>query len=78
MRLRAALNPRPFALTVPAGGGNTLTSLSFALQHATRFGHRRIVCVIPATPIIEQTADVFREVFGDDAILEQVVSLVVV
>ncbi|MCC4767038.1 CRISPR-associated helicase Cas3' [Methanosarcina sp. DH1] len=67
---KAELPPQMFSLTVPTGGGKTLSSMAFALNHLKKHNLNRILYVIPYTSIIEQNADIFREIFGNQNVLE--------
>jgi CRISPR-associated endonuclease/helicase Cas3 len=71
--LQAASYPEQiFSLSVPTGGGKTLSAMAFALQRAALYPdrYRRIIVVIPYLSIIEQNAEVYANVFGADSILE--------
>lgn len=59
-----------FSLTVPTGGGKTLSGMSFALNHAVENEMKRVIVVIPYTSIIEQNASVYAGIFGRKNVIE--------
>jgi CRISPR-associated endonuclease/helicase Cas3 len=71
-RCRRAADEKPglFSLTVPTGGGKTLSAMAFALNHAIKFSKKRVIYVIPYTSIIEQTAAILSEILGAGNIVE--------
>lgn len=59
-----------YTLTVPTGGGKTVSSLAFALTHAVKHDCSHIIYVVPYMSIIEQTAAKFSEILGEENVLE--------
>jgi len=62
--------PGFFSLSVPTGGGKTLSGMAFAFRHALRHQSSRIIYVIPYTSILEQTADTLKKILGPENVIE--------
>ena len=59
-----------YTLTVPTGGGKTISAFAWAMEQARTYHKKRIIYVIPYTSIIEQTADILRSFLGDENVIE--------
>lgn len=56
-----------YILNMPTGSGKTLCSMKFALERAIKGNKKHIIYVIPYNSIIDQTAEIFSNIFGDSA-----------
>lgn len=59
-------NAEIYLLNMPTGSGKTLCSMKFALERAVRQKKKRIIYIIPYNSIIDQTSEVFGNLFGED------------
>lgn len=55
-----------YRLYIPTGGGKTLSSLRFALNHARRWKKRRIFYFLPYIAVTEQNAQEIRRALADE------------
>ena len=61
-------SPGLFSMTIPTGGGKTVSSMAFALNHAVEHQMHRIIYVIPYCSILEQTQSIFEKIFGNEKV----------
>lgn len=60
-----------YTLSIPTGGGKTFASLRYALKHASLYGKKRIIYVVPYTTILEQNAKAVAAIIAaPEAVLE--------
>ncbi|MCL2140240.1 MAG: CRISPR-associated helicase Cas3' [Dehalococcoidia bacterium] len=59
-----------FTLTAPTGSGKTISSLTFALNHAVKHEKKRVIYVVPYNTIIEQNSMVFENLLGTENVLQ--------
>lgn len=63
-------NFQNYTLTAPTGTAKTLATLEFALQKAKYYNKQRIIFVLPYLSIIEQSAKIYKEICGENVVLE--------
>jgi len=62
-----------YTLSAATGAGKTLASLRYALAHAESTGKDRIFIIAPYTSILDQNADVIRDILNPNGINGQIV-----
>ncbi len=65
----AVENEDIYRLDLPTGGGKTLSSLRYGLNHSRIHGKKRIFYVAPLLTILEQNAEVIKSAVGEDGVL---------
>lgn len=63
-------SPGIYRLSCPTGSGKTLASLRYALHHAKKYHKKHIIYVAPFKTILEQNAEVMKQFFNEDLVLE--------
>ena len=59
-----------YTLTAPTGTAKTLAMMQFALEQAKSNGLQKIIIVLPYLSITTQNAEVYRQIFGNEVVLE--------
>ena len=67
---KSYMKPGFFTMTIPTGGGKTLSSTAFSFNHSKQNNQDRIIYLAPYLSITEQNAQVLRDFTFQDAILE--------
>lgn len=58
--------PGVYKLSIPTGGGKTISGLRYAVNHAKKYHKKHIIYIAPFLSILEQNADVIRNILNDD------------
>ncbi len=59
-----------YSLNLPTGMGKTLISVAWALRHAKANNLKRILIILPYINVIDQTAAILKDIFGEEWVLE--------
>lgn len=63
-------NKEIYSLNAPTGTAKTLALINFALRCAKKNNQKRIFIVLPYLSITSQNAQIYKEIFGNDVVLE--------